>query len=85
MLFNYMNKPDFIHCYSRLNWIQFVERIEPEAIPKQFMGSTPRGRRSIGRQNFRSKDEPLIEKRIGKGPNLQIDDDDDDDDDALPL
>jgi hypothetical protein len=45
---------------NRLNWIQHVERMNPERIPKQLMEYTLRGTTSIGCQKLRWKDKPIL-------------------------
>jgi hypothetical protein len=67
---------------NRLNWINDLERLKPECIPKQLMGYTSAGRRSTGWWKLGWKEE----RNESKGPDLDhddYDDDDDDDDDVL--
>jgi hypothetical protein len=52
---------------NRLNWIHRVERKEPERIPKQLMGYTPRETRATGGLNLRWKDQPILQRNRSNG------------------
>jgi hypothetical protein len=54
---------------NTIKWIH-VERMEPEGIPKQLMGYTHRGTRSIGRPKLRWKVEPALYRNGSECPNL---------------
>jgi hypothetical protein len=45
---------------NRLNWIHRARRTEPEPIPKQLMGNTPRGTRHAKRP----KGQPVLQRNL---------------------
>jgi hypothetical protein len=62
-------------------WLQHVQRMDTNRIPKQTLQYKPKGRRHIGRPRKRWRDQLHFEDP-GTGNTPEHDDDDDDDDDV---
>ena len=61
-------------------WLQYVQRIDRNRIPKQALQYKPKGRRNIGRPKKRWRDQLHDEDQgTGNTPNPYEHDDDDDD------
>ena len=65
-------------------WLQHVQWMDTNRLPKQALRYKPKGRRNIGRPRKRWRDQlHLDDQGTGNMPNPQEHDDDDDDDDIL--
>jgi len=77
---DYQNK----HYNINQKWLQHVQRMDTNRLPKQALQYKPKGRRNIGRPRKRWRDQLHLEDQ-GTGKRLTLQGHDDDYDDELGL